>query len=377
VRGLRTDELVGYSQQALLVLILGTVCYLIGYYTRWGVAWKRIFPRFVAPFWSRSRVLLLSAGCFATFIVAYSVFQARSGVPLFDFTQLGAGKRVWHGEFTLSWMMRGIEIGFLPILLWFSHAVSARRGWRSLILPLAVLSFVVLLGSRVGQRAAGTYVLVVVLVQFHYFRKRIPTMLFAVVCFAAVIVSNVLLEWRNAPEDQLRTFDVVEEARNPLQALAAHEGERQRFSAAVLIMKAFPEEHGYLLGQSWTSLVVAFVPRWIWPEKVEYFEWQDDRIIWNLIGSPTPPPHYATFYANLSWLGVVLLPILFGMFHRGLYEWLLASGRDRNTVLMYALFLVYFGPSTLNVSNTMQYILPMWVILKFVSRRPDATPETI
>jgi hypothetical protein len=311
------------------------------------------------------------------FIVTYGYFQSRSGVPLFDFTQLAAGKRVWHGDWTMSWMMRGIELGFLPVLLFIAHRLSARAGWRSLIVPAAVLVFFVLLGSRVGQRAAVTYLVVVVLVQFHYHRRRISTLLFVIVCFVALMVSNVLLEWRNAAEDDLRKFDVIEEARDPLEALAAHEGERQRFSAAVLIMKAFPEEEPYLLGKSWAGLFVAFVPRWIWPEKIGLFEWQDDRIIITLVGAPTPPPYYATFYANLSWLGVVLLPLLYGLFHRGLYEWLLSAGRDRNTVLMYSLFLVYFGPSMLNVSNAIQYILPMWVILKLVSRRPDGTPETI
>jgi hypothetical protein len=29
------------------------------------------------------------------------------------------------------------------------------------------------------------------------------------------------------------------------------------------------------------------------------------------------------------------------------------------------------------VSNVIQYILPMWLILKFVSRRPDGTGESI
>jgi hypothetical protein len=38
---------------------------------------------------------------------------------------------------------------------------------------------------------------------------------------------------------------------------------------------------------------------------------------------------------------------------------------------------VYFAPSMLNLSASIQYILPAWLMLKLVSRPPDGTPETI
>lgn len=377
VRGVRTDELVDLAQQAMLVQIVGLLAYYVGYYTRLGIRWQRIFPKLQGLAWDRSRLLLVCFVTGAVFIATYGVFQSRVGVSLFDFTQLGAGKRVWRDDPTLSWMMRGIEIGFLPVMLFLSHALSARRGPRSLILPAVVLAILALLGSRVGQRGAVIYVLVTILIQFHYHRWRVPTWLFAALCFVAITSSNILREWRNAPDDEQRSFDLVTEAKEPLEVLAEHESERQRFSAVVLIMKEFPENEPFLMGKSWTSLAVLFVPRWIWPDKVNYFEWQDDRIIIKLVGSNTPAPYYAVFYANFWWLGVIFGPLLFGMFHRGLYEWLRRGGRDRNTVLLYSLFLVYFGPSMLHVSVSIQYILPTWLILKFVSRPADGSPEVV
>lgn len=377
VTAVRTDELVAYAQKALLILLLGTASYYAGYYSRFGAGWSRIFPRLRGLAWARSRVLFVCAAAFAAFIVAYGVFQSRVGVSIFDLTQLGAGKAVWRDDPTMSWMMRGIELGFLPVMLYVSYTLSAKTGLRSLLVPALLLAAVALLGSRVGQRGSVFFVLVAILVQFHYNRARIPTALFMALSFVGIVSSNIMLEWRNEPEEAQRSFDLVERAADPLVALSEHESERQRFSSVVLIAKEFPETVPYLMGESWVGVVALFVPRWLWPEKVEHFEWMDHRIIRNLVGANTPANYMAVFYANLSWLGVILGPLLYGLFHRGLYEWLRRSGRDRNTILLYSLFLVYFAPSMLNLSASIQYILPAWLMLKLVSRPPDGTPETI
>jgi len=372
VRGSPGEELQLLAQKALVALILGMVCYYLGYYSNLGVWIRRLFPNVRGLVWDRGRVLIV---CFLTatvFVVAYGVFQSRLGVSLVDITQLAAGKAVWREDATLSWMMRGIEIGFLPVILFLSWTLAKKRGLASLLVPLLILLAMAGLSSRVGQRGPALYVVLTILVLFHYHRRRVPVSLFIGMFFVGIVVLNIMLAWRlqlNGEDPDVNFATLVDEASDPTTTLAAHEGERQRFSSLALIMREFPEAHPYLMGQSWASIVVAPIPRWLWPDKVEHFPWQDDRIIFQLVGTPTPPPFVGTLYANLSWIGIVIGTLLLGAVHRGLYEWFQEGNGDQNVVLLYALFLVYFGPSTLNVSMTMQYVIPMWLILRFIGRR--------
>src|SRR5262245_16737912 len=117
VTGTRSDEAVGYAEKALFALILGHACYYLGYYTRLGVGLRSIFPKVRGLVWVHRRYVLVCAGVGAIFLLAYGVFQSRVGVSIFELTQLGAGKRVWRGDTTTSWMIRGMELGFLPALL--------------------------------------------------------------------------------------------------------------------------------------------------------------------------------------------------------------------------------------------------------------------
>jgi hypothetical protein len=358
--------------KVLFALILGTVSYFVGYYTRLGIGLRRIFPQVRGLAWDRGRLLLVCTTTALIFMVAYAVFQARVGVSLFDVRQLGLGKQVWRDDPTMSWMTRGVELGFLPVLLLLSWTLAKKRGAVSLIAPGLVLLAVGLLSWRLGQRGTFAAVLVASLVMFHYHRVRVRPILFIAMCFMAITVGNVTLSWRTAATDEERTFGFVEAASDPAQLLANHESERSRFSGLALIMSEFPDNHPYLLGQSWASIIALPIPRWLWPDKVNHFEWQDNRIIMRLGGPPMPAPYVGALYANFSWPGIVLGMLLFGAFHRGQYEWLLANVGDQNVILLYALLLVYFAPSMLNISLCLQYAVPVWVVLRFVGRRPHA-----
>jgi hypothetical protein len=358
------------AEKVLVALVLGTICYYIGYYTRIGVGIRKIFPKVQGLEWQRGRMILMCGVIALVFLVTYSVFQSRVGVSLFDVTQLGLGKSVWRDDPSMSWMMRGIELGFVPILFYLSWAMAKQRGPRSLILPVVVLVVVGLLSSRLGQRGTFPSVVVGVLVMFHYHRVRVPALLFLALAFIAITIGNITLAWRTLPTDEKRQFDFMAEASDPTALLASHESERQRFSGLALIMSEFPENHPYPLGESWAPIIALPIPRWLWKGKVEHFEWQDNRIIYRLGGPPMPAPFVGALYANLSWLGIVIGMVLFGAFHRGLYEWLLANPKDQNIVLLYSLILIYFGPGMLNISICLQYAAPAWLVIRFVGRRP-------
>lgn len=360
-------------ERTLFALIVGQVSYLLGYYSPLGLAFRNAFPKVAGLVWDRRRAIILGAIPALAFVAAYAIFQSRVGVSLFDVTQLGAGKRVWRDDPTLSWMMRGVLIGFVPVFLYLTHTLAQRR--TVTIVGAGALALIVgILVLRLGQRGPTAYAVLTLVTVFHYMRRRIPVIVFAAVYVVGMGASNILYEWRTDPDTSPRPVDVTQITQAPLDVMTTHEGERAHFGALAVVMDAFPDKHEFLLGQSWLYLLVLPIPRWLWPGKQLFFDWPDNGIVQKLVGVPTPTPYVGVLYANLSWLGVALGMFLFGAFHRALYEWLIKFTPDRNVVLLYAMILHNFAPTLLAVAACTATVLPVWVILRLIGRRPSPLP---
>ncbi len=370
-------EVARAAERALLASIVGVSSMYVGYYVPLGRGLTNLFPRVAGIAWTRGRLLVVCALPAAVFLVAYTVFQLRVGVSLFDFTQLRAGKAVWRDTPMLSWMMRGIELGFLPLLFLVARrALDPRRF--ALLLPLVAAIVCGLLVTRLGQRGPFANAMLAGFLIVHYLRRRVPVWAFVVVMIAGMAVSNVLHEWRLADPETPRREAIENLATNPVLVLAAHESERQRFGALALVIDAFPDKVPYLAGESWISLIAAPIPRWLWPEKVEHFPWQDNRIVFQLSGVPAPTPFVGVLYANLSWIGVIVGMFFMGVFYRALYEWLRRHPRDPNVVLLYAPMLIFFEPTFLGLSAMMQYLFPVWLMIAAIGllgRERDGGPR--
>jgi len=369
---LTPDHAEALASRTLYALAIGQLSYLIGYYSSLGPAIRGWFPTVGGLVWDRRRLSLVSAVTLAFFVAAYVVFQARTGVPLFDFTQYGAGKSAWRDDPTLSWMLRGVMLGMVPVFLYLTRAMAERR-LRGFIPALAVTLGISLLISRLGQRGPVAYAILALVFVFHYLWRRVPVILFAGVYFVGLAVSNITYEWRVAPQDTPREMALMRVASDPGQVLIGHENERQRFASLAVVMDAIPDRQPYLLGESWISMAYVLVPRWVWPEKGDSSKWQDTRIVHTLSGAPIPTPFVGILYANLSWIGIIAGMFLFGAFHRGLYEWLRLNIRDPSVVLLYALILNNFGPTLLGISAALSYVLPVYLVIKFAGRRAVPT----
>jgi hypothetical protein len=368
------SETADVAIRTIMAMIAGTLGHYLGFYSRLGARWHVIFPRMGGLDWSRRRVLLVALIPAAVFVVAYTIFQSRVGVSLFDVTELARGKETWRSDPTLSWMIRGVEMGFVPALLYFTWA-AAQRESRRLLVAAVVCVLVGLLVLRLGQRGPLAFGVLIAVIVFHYLRRRISIGVFLAVYFVGVVASNVMYHWRVDDPETPRIEAVSQVVDDPVQVLTTHEKERQRFITMAYIIEEFPATYPYLLGESWVGMVTAFVPRWIWPEKGESHEWSDNRIVFRISGVPAPTPYIGVLYANFSWIGIVLGTLLLGCFHRGLYEWRLRDPRDPGTNLLYALILIFFAPISMGISATLQYVVPVWLLTRLMRRRAPRSPR--
>lgn len=387
-------------QTVLLAYGAGTIAYYAGYYAPWGRRLTGMFPDIAGYEWRRSRVLMVTALCAGLFIPAYAYFQARVGVAITDVTQLAAGKAVWREDTTMSWLMRAIGLGFVPLLLYtaitfqvlraprwaggtpfFAHAAHALRHFpvffrtprgRRALLTVVTLFVVSLLAVRLGQRGVALYAALSSLIIIHYLWRRIPITLILALTFVALVVTNVLGEYRQNRDQATATMPGPTANFDAAETLVEHDDDRRRFAGMAVVMHFFPDRQDYLMGKSWAVIPAMLVPRWVWPDKVNLFRWRDSNLVVELVGAPVPATYLALLFANFSWFGVALGMAGFGLFQRGMYEWLLRNQRDRSVVVFYSLAVLYLVPTIIQLSAAIGYLLPVYAALVFIKKRAAA-----
>jgi hypothetical protein len=358
-------------QTIMISYIVGTICYYIGYYRSTGKRLQRTFPDVAGGEWPRGRILFVCLVSAGIFIPAYAYFQNRVGVRLTDVTQLNAGKQVWQDDTTKSWLMRAIGIGFVSPLVLLSLNFPKWRWIRGLTV-IGVLFVIGFLATRLGSRGLALYWTLNALIVIHYLGRKIPMTVLGAVAFVMLVVTNLLGEYRSRVDDSTASNPGPTANFDAAETLAEHDDDRQRLSAMAVVFYFFPERRDYLMGESWGPVLTAFIPRWLWPEKREHFHMRDTGIVWELVGAPVPVNYLGLLYANFSWIGIVLGMMGWGAYQRAVYEWLLRHNKDRGVVLLYSCYILYVGPTMLQLAATIGYVLPMWAALKFMRKLPKA-----
>ncbi|HEY4122799.1 MAG TPA: O-antigen polymerase [Byssovorax sp.] len=376
---LQPAELADLFMRVGVAEVLATLAYFVGYHVtldqsvrrpRWSrVKAPAVVQADAAPVrWSGVRVALVCVVCAAVFIPSYAYFQSQVHANITDATQLAAGKAVWREDPTLSWLHRGVAMGLVVPMLLLGYVLRDKRPslW-SLALVGALALALGFLSLRLGQRGTMIFFLATMVIIAHHLWRRIPFWAVLAMLFGGILLSNALGSIRRGEDQQTMSASAT---RDPIEVLANYEAERQHIAAIGVVLYTFPDRMDYLFGSSYIGLLVTPIPRWLWPEKNQYFLMRDTTIVWELTGAPLPSGFPATMYANFGWLGLIVGQIVWGRCHRRLYEWALANRANRNVLLLFAVMVVHVGPTLLQLADAIQSVLPMAVAVWFVTLRP-------
>ncbi len=373
--GLAERERLGIATVGLNTL------WFLGYSLTYAYVSRRIVARDrdrvpkPAPAWSVPRLWAVTFVCSVIFVVVYGEFQRRLGIPLFSFTALREGKAVWRSDPTTSWMLRGVQIGFLPLLLWGART-GLRGSRRQVAFVLAAAGLMALLVNRLGQRSMGIYPLIALFGILHYTRRRIPWAAIFAASLAIVIYVNATTRIRTGANDDFGEA-MADTSTWPLSAFSEHEAERSRLDSTATILYFFPDRVDFLLGESWLPIATALVPRWIWREKSRAFPYSDTQMLRTLVGLPAPTPIPALLYANFSYFGVPIGGALMGWFHARLYAWRRRNGHVEGATILYLITLVFFQPTPAGIASTLQFVLPGFLLVRLVEHRSSRGPRRI
>lgn len=365
------EERIDLARRAATLMIVAHCAYLAGYFRASGDLASRLFPAVGGRRWHGGRLLLAVVVTALVAVPFYLIFQQKAGGAVLDVTQLGRGKEIIKQDPTSTWMVRGIVFTFVPALLMACAAITDRS--RLLMVgTLVTFGIAALLVTRLGPRGPAMMVGLVMLGLFHFLWRKIPISVVVGLLLSAVVVVNTLGDYRSTGRVRV---GFVEGMSRPAASIAAHESDRNRLNVIGAILHHFPERQDYLLGESYTGLPLFWVPRWLWPNKRDAFVWRGNAIAKRLVGLPAPSPFYGVMYANFSWLGVVVGMSLFGAFHRGLARYRERNATDVGVTLLYMTIGVFFSPTFLGLSATIQYALPLTLLIYVVSRPRRSEPR--
>ncbi|MFO0615057.1 MAG: O-antigen polymerase [Polyangiaceae bacterium] len=365
------DERVELLNLISLAYIVQGVGYCLGYYFTGGFSLLlRLLPTFPGFRWHSRRMWLIIGGLWLVFAVAYARFQSLAQSGLFE-AATAETKAVWRNEDDrMAWLFRALQLAMIPLYVltarFLDRSVDARSRRRWIVALLFLTGTIALLAARIGQRGNAIILLICLAGIVHYVWRRIPTPVIVAAAFIAIVVTNFLGDARTgADTDDIRPATTMSQ---PMQVLAKLEQDRVHLAATGCAMYYFPERVDYLKGSSYLAIVLAPIPRAIWPAKNQLFPWSENAIVWILIQQPLPMPFPFVLYANFGWIGMFVGMALWGVFHKTLFKWVHQSGYAPATVVIYASALVTFTPTTSGVAWLLGAGIPLFIVMKLMRR---------
>jgi hypothetical protein len=368
--------LAGWSQEAVaeamlraqLISLLALLAYFFGFF---------LGPRFRAPRLTfppaeklgRLSVKVLMVVAFSTVLFVY--FMHTQGGISAHLSSFGGGRfRALAGTGHIRVM---IGAGTLAVVAWYALSRTATRNplfW--VVASMSVLSAFFVSGSRSGV----IEVLVLFIVIWMCRHQKVPSVRIVLVGLVALVLLGSLGALRrSAMQGGQVDWSVLTTMRTTESIGAAREevAERGSNSGFVAIVAKVPNEVGFLHGRSYVGTVLFFVPRAIWHDKprgpgamvaAHIFGGQPlgaDAGRWE--GGGVPPSSAGEAYWNFALPGVVLVFLLFGIFHRWLATTFVQYSAAPAMALLYVLTINNLSPTSTSMVPYLQQITLALAIL--------------
>lgn len=345
--------------------------------------------------WSSHRSHLVVAALVVTSLIGNALLIRATGVEFGSLVALSAKRAVevangsGQGFANLGYLRWASDLAKIACLLaatrWFGsrarHSPTWHLGQGLYVAGLAGLAMVwpVLSSSRTGVLELA-FALVVLYTYLRLgprgrsARGRFLGMAVVGVLFALFVLVSLGL-WRQASQ---RGAVLDRTLASAIVSNTIASGNFFPLARTAVILDRVPERYDFRMGGSYASVLAAPVPRRVWSGKPEALG-RDVRS--EIYGRPTfkngyPPGLVGEAYINFGYLGVVLVPLLAGVFLRVLYRsFRPLLGWNLNATLLYAAILwevgfnLVAGEFSANAVNLATTLIPLLLALAIVGRR--------
>jgi len=300
--------------------------------------------------WDSQRATWLGIGLMVVGVVGY--IGAIRNTEYFAYTNndLITGTNSTWG-FLASFLFVGLTV------LSISCFRARNRAIRSLPILLGAAITIALLPT--GIRYVLFYVAVSIGLPYHYHRAQLHALLFPIALIALVMLILPLgqlyrTEYQaTGASDPSQAIGLLVLTKNDAVALGVNgyvsyslDTEFARVdlaSVASAVNAVVPSKIGFQYGATFLAIPVAFIPRYLWPDKPTF---QFDNEIGRASGVLQPNDfrtsykygYFGEAYLNFGWFGLTLGLFLLGIIFRSLYAGLVSRPQSPTGTVVYSLF---------------------------------------
>ncbi len=350
------DQLLDLMSYELVLSSIGMVAYYCGFFFLPAPSPPR--ARFARPRNLSMKVALAVA--FATAVFLF--YMSTQGGILAHILSWGGSRRVaLAGEY--YWVPL-INMGTVACLIWVAY--EPRVVWNPVFWGMAGLSALILLISG-GSRSGLIYFGIVGMIVWMIRVRKVAVARVALLAVLAIAVLVPLGRLRQSTWSGRIDWSVLTSL-NAVEAFQAGVGgevsERATSESATLaILGRVPEQVDLLYGSSYLAAASIPIPRKLWEGKPVLADARAGNVFFGF-NAGVVTGAIGEAYWNLHIPGVVIIFLLYGVFHRWLATFLRRYPREPAAILFYAVTLWHFSsPSSLALVTWMMNLVPLAVLL--------------
>jgi hypothetical protein len=262
-------------------------------------------------------------------------------------------------------LVSGVDLGLIALIVW----VAARPG--DVKQPLFLFLMIIVAAAQFvsnGARSAAFAAFMVVGLTWALRMRRIPWRLALIMLPLFFLAFGALNIVRTSGLTGQTATEAIQGA-NASQVLSRIQEEidvrQSQQSTVPVTWQGHDVMGGPLWGGSYAAAVVAFIPRWLWPEKPRG---AGSIYAQNFLGEvregmAIPVNQTAEEYWNFGILGVIVISVLYGALIRHAHNFYIRRQDNPFVVSAFVLFLTTFHPSTDDLVLFQQQAVLLLIVL--------------
>lgn len=317
---------------ALIYVIVSLLFFLIGYYSKFGVALARLIPPLPQQ-WSLTKIKLFVPLLTGTGLLAFAILVSYFGGLEAFLTQkqltLTAGGTTYLYQF-VNLTTYALFISYITVLI--------HRKMR--VITFLLLAIVLLLGFASGAKGSVIFSILSLLIARNYFKTQIQLRHFLVIALLIVLIFPFFNVYRHTSDlAQVLPAAIVILGRPDL--LVHHLLDRfHDIDSLIFIIRDTPEIMDFQLGKTILPLFIAWIPRALWPEKpiisfakvfgeTYYAPWFAGT------GTAPSPTIIGEAYINFHVGGILWIALMSGIMLRTIYHYLIRRSFGPSGIFVY------------------------------------------
>lgn len=364
---------------ALLLALLGLICFYIGYYGNFGKKISNYLPVITSEISSKKLTIIAWGFIIIGFLGLNHYIQISGGWKIFWSKPHGLGGLAIKSTAYIYELPELMVIGFILISEIFMHKIIIEKKKIRLIniinLIFAAIGGVGIYTIIWGSRTYSSWIILAIVILYFLKKQSRPALKTSIMAiFMLFLILSFIPIYRQYMHlgSDLSKIAANIDFQKIINVAFNHNDEFNVYLAETTLV---PDSVPYDYFNLYFRTLVHPIPRIIWPTKPAFLNSQwDDFLSKSGISWGSAESMLGDFYAQAGILGIIIGTFFSGILWKTFYQYLMKYSANRSVVLIYAVIFpnmfTYIAQSALiGFLKWAPYMVPSTIIALFLSRR--------